>query len=924
VPPGLVAFLTTVFDDDDWILVRPVETWTDPDGRKACQVNYHEVKHITARWFITKGGTWWKALNQMAEVKHANLFFGVCPRFGSAETYDLAWQIRTVRVLWADLDHITTAEAFGRCNEAALPPPSVVVRSGNGVHLYWLLDKPYLIGDAGDPPPVKKEFIEQGTGMKKLVRKYVVINGENVYEHIGAGKQKTRNPFFPTLSEKAKQIQHILAGMASKIGGDHATDLARLLRLPNTMNRKDGRNGKPPAPCTLEECHPERRYPLAVFQQFADFAPDKMLSEKLAKLRMPSGTKLTPAKRNQLADYINACHTTEDRSKADFALCCFAIRQGYDAELIWAEVQDVGKFAQRGKTYFDLTWGNADRAVRKRTYERIHRQAGATASPRQPRFGDLADNTPRLTDSGDGTPNDSDETCVEPDPGELPSIIVSGRQLSELTEECLEAIHQKNRRKPYLFQRGGMLTRIRIDPEHDSPKLEALNAPAIRGELARAARYAVETKQGIIDTFIPTDVAQDVLSLAGYPNIPLLTAITEIPVFACNGRLVDQPGYNPHAHVWYHAASGLAMPAVNQNPTQKEIVEARAWFLDELFCDFPFADEASAANVMAAMLLPFVRHMIDGPTPLHIFDAPVEGTGKTLLINAICRVSTGRNAEAASEGQSDEEWRKRITSILVEGPTFILLDNINRYLDSGALASALTATTWRDRILGFTKMATVPNTAVWFASGNNIRMSRELIRRALWIRLDSKTETPWTRTGFKHPNLSAWAKENRGKLMWAALTLCQAWIAANRPPGNQTLGMFEEWAATMGGILDTAEIPGLLTNAAKFREAATDETSEWKAFILAWWSVFADQPKGVKDLYQLATKHTLLDRVLGDKGERSQRTRLGLQLSKKRDQIIADYRIVENDENHNACKTYSLEPTKPSGDPALTEFEISG
>lgn len=31
------------------------------------------------------------------------------------------------------------------------------------------------------------------------------------------------------------------------------------------------------------------------------------------------------------------------------------------------------------------------------------------------------------------------------------------------------------------------------------------------------------------------------------------------------------------------------------------------------------------------MLNPFVRDLIDGPTPLHLIEAPVAGTGKGLL-----------------------------------------------------------------------------------------------------------------------------------------------------------------------------------------------------------------------------------------------------------------------------------------------------
>src|SRR5262249_32643245 len=158
-------------------------------------------------------------------------------------------------------------------------------------------------------------------------------------------------------------------------------------------------------------------------------------------------------------------------------------------------------------------------------------------------------------------------------------------------------------------------------------------------------------------------------------------------------------------------------------------------------------------------------------------------------------------------------------AILAEGATFILLDNLSRTLDSGALASALTTRTWKDRILGVSKMAALPNTAVWLASGNNTVLSRELIRRTLWCRLDARVDVPSEREGFRHPHLVRWAKQHRGELVWGALTLCQAWVAAGRPAGEQTLGMFESWAEVLGGILQVAGVPGLLANAREFRAA---------------------------------------------------------------------------------------------------------
>ena len=40
--------------------------------------------------------------------------------------------------------------------------------------------------------------------------------------------------------------------------------------------------------------------------------------------------KLTDSRRNTLNGYVNACEFADDRSKADFRLCCWAIERGLD------------------------------------------------------------------------------------------------------------------------------------------------------------------------------------------------------------------------------------------------------------------------------------------------------------------------------------------------------------------------------------------------------------------------------------------------------------------------------------------------------------------------------------------------------------------------------------------------------------------
>lgn len=264
----------------------------------------------------------------------------------------------------------------------------------------------------------------------------------------------------------------------------------------------------------------------------------------------------------------------------------------------------------------------------------------------------------------------------------------------------------------------------------------------------------------------------------------------------------------------------------------------------------------------------------------------------------------------------------------------MLLDNLNRILDSGALASVLTARVWKDRILGVSKTVRAPNLAVWLASGNNTRLSRELIRRTVWCRLDSRTDAPWERTGFRHKNLMKWVKEHGSELVWAALVLCQAWIAAGRPAGERTLGMFESWAETMGGILQAAGVPGLLANAQTFRQQAGDKAGEWREFVVAWWQQFVGERVGVHALFELAEREKLLGSVLGEKQGRAAQTRLGMALAKMPGRVIGSHRLLAEDDDYKGRRTYRLEPMPSSASAGDSnplqeaddgqEFELSG
>ena len=309
---------------------------------------------------------------------------------------------------------------------------------------------------------------------------------------------------------------------------------------------------------------------------------------------------------------------------------------------------------------------------------------------------------------------------------------------------------------PTIFQYGGVPGRLDVD-ESAAPRMVDLDEHRLRHALARAASWQRPRRDGTIGpAFPPIAVVRNVLaSPAADVGLPVLMRIIEAPAFDQAGRLHCTPGYSPASRMFYAPARGLVIPDVAADPAAEDVALARGLLLDDLLVDFPFTSDAERAHALSVLLLPFARELIDGPTPLYLVEKPTPGTGASLLVTALLWPGIGRDVATLTEGTDEESWRKRLTSTLRSSPTAITIDNLRRRLDSAALSSAITATTWTDRILGRTENIRLPVRCVWLATGNNPALSNEISRRTIRVRLDARVDRPWLRSGFRHDPLLA-------------------------------------------------------------------------------------------------------------------------------------------------------------------------
>ena len=487
-----------------------------------------------------------------------------------------------------------------------------------------------------------------------------------------------------------------------------------------------------------------------------------------------------------------------------------------------------------------------------------------------------------------------------------PKVLVSGRRMRDISSDSVRLLEQENETRMRFFQFGDVLVEVAEDEKRGV--LTRVFSPVIfKGVLDRLGNYVKINEKGQLNPARPPpDVVADILALTNLP-LPMLEAVVKTPVFSAGGDLEVQPGYQPSTAYYLDLSDGLTIPKVPSNPTADDIKKAKDLLLVDLLEDFPFVEPSDSAHAVTAMLNRLVRKLIDGPTPLTVVESPTPGTGKGLLTDMFGIVVSGDAPTVMTEATTEEEWRKRLTAMLITSPQVLRIDNIHQVLDSAALSAALTADIWEDRILGLSRTAAVPVRCLWLGTANNPSFSLEMARRTVSIRLDSEMEHPEERRDFRHPYLANWAKKNRGELICALLTLVRAWIVAGKPSGTKTLGSYESWAAVMGGILGVVGIEGFLEDRERVYAAAEQEAADWLAFCNEWWKEFQSLPVGSDLLFGLVRRHRLILDVWGGRDDHSAQTRFGIALGKMRDRVIGGYRIAKAEpDSHRKSPRYKL------------------
>jgi hypothetical protein len=480
-----------------------------------------------------------------------------------------------------------------------------------------------------------------------------------------------------------------------------------------------------------------------------------------------------------------------------------------------------------------------------------------------------------------------------------PQIIIRPGELPRVVNEAESALLQLGRE---IYQRGGLMVRPvlnKLKASNDRDMVGWQLAPVTLPYIAEAFTCAAQflrfdhrsKKFAAVDA--PKRVAETYLVRQGVWRLPILTGITNTPFLRHVGSLCEQPGYDQSTGLLFKP-DGQTFPTIAPTPTKADATAALAR-LDTLLKGFPFVGPADRAVALSAILTMLDRRAM-ATAPLHAFTAPAAGTGKSLLVDVAAMLSTGRPMPVISQGKNEEELEKRLASALLAGDAGISIDNCEYTLQGGFLCQALTQPMLNIRLLGYSRKVATPVNAALYATGNNLEIAGDLIRRCLLCSMDAGVERPELRLFSE--NVVEQTLIKRGELVGAALTMLRAWHIASAKAGLTPLGGFEEWshrirdALVWLGCADPCETMGKIRGGDPERAALVMIVEQWRVHLVTGQKYTIQEVIG--RAVNISTFYTALMNVAASKsGGVVSNDRLGRWLKRVEGKIVNGLRFLQ-------------------------------
>ena len=381
-------------------------------------------------------------------------------------------------------------------------------------------------------------------------------------------------------------------------------------------------------------------------------------------------------------------------------------------------------------------------------------------------------------DQGDPGPEARDQ-----DDNGLPEIRLIDAELPRIVDEAEQVLIDSGED---IYQRGGNIVRpvVAVVPAADgrttvSHRLGNASAIHIAETMTKVATFQKFSKSGKTESWkavsCPPRIAATFLARMQWGLRPLAGVIVA-PTLRYDGSILDKPGYDERTALIFDP-SGTEFPPIPLHPSRAD-AQVALELLEDLLSKFCFVGAIDRAVILAAILTALVRRSLPS-APIFVITAPDFGYGKTLLADIISCITEGDICPVSEQGDKEAEMSKHLGAALIAGAGIINIDNATGALGGILLSQMLTQRMVRIRVLGLSMLVDCSTAVTMLATGKNLTVTDDLIRRSVRCRLAGNVERPELRQFQKRPLDQI--ERKRGRYVEAALIIMRAYAMANRP-----------------------------------------------------------------------------------------------------------------------------------------------
>lgn len=378
------------------------------------------------------------------------------------------------------------------------------------------------------------------------------------------------------------------------------------------------------------------------------------------------------------------------------------------------------------------------------------------------------------------------------------------------------------------------------DSEYQVRLLDPVRLSAEMDHRYRVVKYSKGRGGPECPALFPAEVARrHVAAPENLPHVRQLTAVSRAPFVRPDWTIVTQPGYDPSTGVLYiPRGAPVEVPRI---PTAAQVTAARELLL-LMLNDFPFNSPDDRINYLAALIWLVTVQTHGDACPALIINAHDSGSGKTLLAHILRVLFDGALRSEWPTGKEEQE--KEIAAVLsATTGGVVVYDNIRGTLNSGVLEGVLTQRHTSMRRLGKNDdRVALNNDRLFVLTGNNVSIAGDLRRRVVWSRIDPGMPHPERRTEFKIEGpLLDWVEEHRNEILAAILTLVANWVAQGRPMPRTRTDSFASTIDVAQGVLGAAGIDGTVAAPSTEPLGGLNEEDEWAEWFEALYKHFQGQ-----------------------------------------------------------------------------------